>query len=121
MGIDPNGIVRFWGCSRDRQTHKVKPCFDEFGHTILLQSHAACYEPNLSPLLLNKSDALRKIFVKQGLPPTFQNNGFNFPKIREEFFEILKRHILVLPVSAFCSDAHLTSERTSGRQFNLPC
>ena len=34
MGVDPDGIVCFRGCPGDRETHKIKPCFDEFGHPI---------------------------------------------------------------------------------------
>jgi hypothetical protein len=121
MGVDPDGIVGFWSCPRDRKTHKVKPCPDEVSHSILRQSHPTCYEPYLRSLLLNKPDALRKIFVKEGFTPTFENNGFNIFQVGKKFFEILKRHILVLPVRAFCADAHLASKRTARRQFNLPC
>jgi hypothetical protein len=59
--------------------------------------------------------------VKQGFPPTFEDYGLNVPQIGKKFFEILKRYILILPVWAFCTDAHLASERASRRQFNLPC
>jgi hypothetical protein len=121
VGVDPDGIVRFRGCPRNRKAHKVKPCFNELGHPILRKSHPTGYKSYLRSLFLDKPDALRKILVKQGFPPTFEDYGLNVLQIGKKFFEILKRYILILPVWAFCADAHLASERTSRRQFNLPC
>jgi hypothetical protein len=121
MGVDPNGIMYFRGGPGDRETHKVKACLDELRDPIPCQSHPAGDKPNLRSFLLNQPDALREVFVKQGFPPTFENDGLDLLQTGKESFEILKSHILELPMSAFRSDAHPASERTSRRQFNLPC
>ena len=59
--------------------------------------------------------------MEQGFAPTLEDNGFNVLQVRKDFFEILKRHVLELPIGIFRADAHLAQERTAGGQFDLPC
>jgi hypothetical protein len=39
--------------------------------------------------------------MEQGFAPTFEYNGFNILQVGKDVFEILKRHILVLPFRTF--------------------